>query len=357
MISTQIVLDPEGRRKELAELGIPVIQALAYRKGDEAAWRADPQGVPLIDVPFYLAQGEYAGIVDAIVASTSDKTTGEVVALPEQAAAIVEQGAEAGSPAAPAECRQEGGDAVLELPAGRRTCSASFMNLPRSFETTLKALRDAGYDTHGETEESLIKLLQRLLAPFYRDGELAGLLRDGLAERLPVATYKAWLQRQPAAVQDELRERWGDPGKIGDGHRSPRRSGLRHAAPGRRQGHLQPAGTTWRTLGGEGKSPLPLVQGGAVAFLPGPLPVVARALQGRRAGALRYARLAGMAARQGARPGRHRLPAARHRRCAGGLSLHRRQHRRSAAGQAARPGGHRHPTRRRPSRRPGCTNR
>jgi cobaltochelatase CobN len=38
-------------------------------------------------------------------------------------------------------------------------------------------------------------------------------LRDGLAERLPVATYKAWLQRQPAAVQDELRERWGDPEK------------------------------------------------------------------------------------------------------------------------------------------------
>ena len=48
-------------------------------------------------------------------------------------------------------------------PPGEKNMSASFMNLPRSFETTLKALRDAGYDTHGETEESLIKLLQRLL--------------------------------------------------------------------------------------------------------------------------------------------------------------------------------------------------
>ena len=213
VISTQIVLDPEGRRQELAELGIPVIQALAYRKGDEAAWRADPQGVPLIDVPFYLAQGEYAGIVDAIVASTSDKKTGEVVALPEQAAAIVNKALKLVRLQRLPNADKKVAMLFWNYPPGEKNMSASFMNLPRSFETTLKALRDAGYDTHGETEESLIKLLQRLLAPFYRDGELAGLLRDGLAERLPVATYKAWLQRQPAAVQNELRERWGDPEK------------------------------------------------------------------------------------------------------------------------------------------------
>ena len=213
VINTQIVLDPEGRRQELAALGIPVIQALAYRKGDEAAWRADPQGVPLIDVPFYLAQGEYAGIVDAIVASTSDKKTGEVVPLPEQTAAVVNKALKLVRLQRLPNAEKKVAMLFWNYPPGEKNMSASFMNLPRSFETTLKALRDAGYDTHGETEESLIKSLQRLLAPFYRDGELAGLLRDGLAERLPVAVYKTWLQRQPVAVQDELRERWGDPEK------------------------------------------------------------------------------------------------------------------------------------------------
>ena len=213
VINTQIILDPEGRRTELAELGIPVIQALAYRKGDEAAWRADPQGVPLIDMPFYLAQGEYAGIIDAIVANTSDKASGEVVPLPEQTAAVVNKALKLVRLQRLPNAEKKVAMLFWNYPPGEKNMSASFMNLPRSFETTLKALQGAGYDTHGETEISLVTSLQRLLAPFYRDGELAGLLRDGLAERLPVATYRAWLKRQPPVIQDELRERWGDPEK------------------------------------------------------------------------------------------------------------------------------------------------
>ncbi|MFH1659474.1 MAG: cobaltochelatase subunit CobN [Pseudomonadota bacterium] len=213
VINTQIVLDPEGRRKELAELGIPVTHALAYRKGDEAAWRADPQGVPLIDVPFYLAQGEYAGIVDAIVANTSDKASGDVVVLPEQTAAVANKALNLVRLQRLPNADKKVAMLFWNYPPGEKNMSASFMNLPRSFETTLKAMKEAGYDTHGETEISLVTSLQRLLAPFYRDGELAGLLRDGLAERLPVAAYRAWLKKQPSAIQDELNNRWGDPEK------------------------------------------------------------------------------------------------------------------------------------------------
>lgn len=60
IINTQIMLNPDGRRKEFETLGMPVIQAMVYRQGDEAAWAADPQGVPLMDVPFFMAQSEYA---------------------------------------------------------------------------------------------------------------------------------------------------------------------------------------------------------------------------------------------------------------------------------------------------------
>ncbi|MDD2741223.1 MAG: cobaltochelatase subunit CobN [Rhodocyclaceae bacterium] len=213
VINTQIVLDPEGRRKELSELGIPVIQALAYRKGDEAAWRADPQGVPLIDVPFYLAQGEYAGIVDAIVASTQDRASGDIVVIPEQAAAVVNKALNLVRLQRLPNAEKKVAMLFWNYPPGEKNLSASFMNLPKSMEATLKALKSAGYSTTGESEVILINSLQRLLAPFYRDGQLEGLLRDGLAERLPVATYKAWLQRQPPAVQKELHERWGDPEK------------------------------------------------------------------------------------------------------------------------------------------------
>ncbi|MBN8462038.1 MAG: cobaltochelatase subunit CobN [Dechloromonas sp.] len=213
VINTQIVLDPEGRRRELAELGIPVTQALSYRKGDEAAWRADPQGVPLLDVPFYLSQGEYAGIIDAVVASISDRQTGEIVAIPEQTAAVVNKALNLARLQRKANADKKVAMLFWNYPSGEKNLSASFMNLPRSFEVTLKALQAAGYDTHGESETLLINNLQRLLAPFYRDGELQRLLDDGLAERLPVATYRAWLKQLPPALRDALQQRWGDPEK------------------------------------------------------------------------------------------------------------------------------------------------
>ncbi|CAG0992057.1 hypothetical protein RHDC4_02572, partial [Rhodocyclaceae bacterium] len=88
-INTQITLNAEGRRAEFKALGIPVVQAMPYRKGDAAAWAADPQGIALMDVPFYLAQSEYAGIADIQIAAATRKTDEQIVPIPEQASAVV----------------------------------------------------------------------------------------------------------------------------------------------------------------------------------------------------------------------------------------------------------------------------
>ncbi|MBA3997936.1 MAG: cobaltochelatase subunit CobN [Candidatus Accumulibacter sp.] len=213
IINTQIVLDPEGRSKEFAALGIPVLQALTYRSGDEAAWRADPQGLPLIDVPFFLAQGEYAGIVDPIVAGTVRKGDDEIVAIPEQASAIVGKALRLVRLQRLPNAEKKVAVLFWNYPSGEKNLSASFLNLPRSFAATLRALQEAGYDTRAEDEATLINTLQRLLAPFYRDGQLEALLRDGLAEKLPVKTYRAWFATLPEAIRHDMTERWGQPEK------------------------------------------------------------------------------------------------------------------------------------------------
>ncbi|WP_119965076.1 cobaltochelatase subunit CobN [Simplicispira lacusdiani] len=211
LINTQIMLMPEQRRAEFERLGIPVLQAMTYRRGDTAHWQANPQGVPLMDVPFYLAQAEYAGVTDIQVASASGAGDAPIAAIPPQADAVVGKALRL-----VALQRKPNADKRLSVffwnyPPGEKNLSASFLNVPRSLQTTLAALRAQGYDTEVPSEPELIAKLQRLLAPAYREGELEPLLRDGLAATVPLARYRAWLAAQPKAVQDKLRERWGEP--------------------------------------------------------------------------------------------------------------------------------------------------
>ncbi|WP_043462767.1 cobaltochelatase subunit CobN [Azovibrio restrictus] len=209
LINTQIMLNPDGRRKEFEAMGIPVIQAMPYRKGDEADWLADSQGVSLMDVPFYLAQAEYAGITDILIAAAS-RVDDQVVAIEAQAAAAVHKALRQVALQRKANRDKRLAIFFYNYPPGEKNLSASFLNVPRSLGSTLDSLQRAGYATQVEPESTLVPLLQRLLRPYYRAGELPGLLADGLAATFPVARYEAWLQTLPPAVRREL-EAQGSP--------------------------------------------------------------------------------------------------------------------------------------------------
>lgn len=213
LINTQITLNPEGRRAEFERLGIPVVQAMPYRRGDEAAWATDPQGVALMDVPFYLAQAEFAGVTDIQIAAATRKADEQIVAIAPQAAAVVNKALNLVALQRKPNAEKKLAVFFWNYPPGEKNLSASFMNLPKSLEGTLAALKAAGYGTGTPSEPELIGLLQQLLAPFYRDGKLEQLLTSDLAELLPMRTYKAWLATLPEAVRQELHARFGPPEK------------------------------------------------------------------------------------------------------------------------------------------------
>jgi len=215
LVNTQITLNPEGRRREFEALGVPVIQAMAWRRGPAEQWLADPQGIPLMDVPFYLAQAEYAGITDIQVAMAPRAGDEQLVPIDAQAAAVAAKALNLVKLK-----HKPAGDKRVAVyfwnyPAGEKNLSASFMNLPRSLSATLGALQAAGYRTEAVDEPALTPRLQRLLAPAYRPPQdqavLRELLRDGLADRLPVERYRDWLATLPPAQRMALVDRWGDP--------------------------------------------------------------------------------------------------------------------------------------------------
>ncbi len=211
VITTRIMLGPDGPRKEMEQLGIPVIQAMPYRRGDAAEWAANPQGVPLMDVPFYMAQAEYAGIVDIQVASAMDKQAQQLLPIEAQAQAVIDKALRLVALQRKPNADKRVSVLFWNYPAGEKNLSASFLNVPRSLVATLQALRAAGYETRVPDEQTLTSSLQRLLEPYYRDGKLQQLLDDGLAERLPLADYLGWLDGLPAPVRERLRKDSGDP--------------------------------------------------------------------------------------------------------------------------------------------------
>lgn len=211
IISTRIILDPNKPRKEYEPLGIPVIQATPYRKGNEEMWRGDEHGLQISDVPFYMSQAEYAGVIDIQVASAMDDIEQQLLPIDEQLESQINKALNL-----VALQRKANKDKNLTLffwnyPAGEKNLSASFLNVPESLVSTIKALKSNGYEVNAPDAEKLLLDLQRLLEAYYRDNKLEDLLADGLADKLPLDTYNAWLQSLPASVQTELQKQWGGP--------------------------------------------------------------------------------------------------------------------------------------------------
>lgn len=211
LINTRIMLNAEGSRRAYEALGIPVIQATTYRRGSAADWEADPQGIPAMDLPLYVAQPEFTGISDIQIASAVDGHSGSALPLAAQAQSVVNKALRL-----VALQRKPNADKRISLffwnsPPGEKNLASAFMNVPASMVNALQAIQAAGYHTTVPSQEVLIPQLQGMLTHIYRHTRLQDLVEQGLADTLPVAQYEAWLAQQPASVRQEVDARWGTP--------------------------------------------------------------------------------------------------------------------------------------------------
>jgi len=209
LVSSQILYDAPARKAEFERLGVPVIQTIPYRRGDAADWRADPQGMRLIDLPFYLVQSEIAGSMDPMIASAVEKGSGKVEPIMPQIRSIAAKAVNLATLHRTSNADKRVAVMFYNYPPGEKNLSASFMNLPKSLAGTLAAMKAAGYRTDTPDEATLIRELGRLLSPFYRDGQLQILLDAGLAAWMPLSDYQRWFETLPASLREEVNARWG----------------------------------------------------------------------------------------------------------------------------------------------------
>ena len=209
LVNLQHMQNGPARQAELLALGIPVLATFTWREGDAAHWRASDSGITARTAATMLGVPETWGMTDPLVIAAIED--GEPTPIPEQVEALL---GKVNSLArlrrlAPAEKRL----ALMfwNHPDGEKNLAASNLNVPRSLARLTTALREAGYGVPATADAELIELAQRLLGGYYRPETLDALLADGLAMTLPLSRYQHWLASLPAASQQALTERWGDP--------------------------------------------------------------------------------------------------------------------------------------------------
>ncbi|MFY9180193.1 MAG: cobaltochelatase subunit CobN, partial [Venatoribacter sp.] len=210
LINMQIMLNSAGRKTELEALGASVLQMINYHKGDMAAWEQDNIGLTPMDIPFYLSEPEYAGLIDPIIASASNKNDSQQP-IERQVSAVVNKAMSLAALKHKPHNQVKSAILFYNYPPGEKNLGASFMNVPQSLETLLKSYQARGYDVQTRSEQQLIDELTSLLTPYYRPEQLPELIKAGKAGKLPFKTYMQWFSALPKPVQERVNARWGTP--------------------------------------------------------------------------------------------------------------------------------------------------
>ncbi len=201
---------PGDRRAEIEAMGIPVLGTIKYRPGLPEDWRKSTAGVSMAAIPTGYATPEYAGFIDPMVVATESRDNKDVL-LREQFGSVINKALKLARLQTLPHNEKQLVIFYYNTPPGEQNLSASNLNIPESLQRILEALAKSGYRTATPEAADLTRYARRLLAPFYRPGELEGLLRDGLAETLPVDAYQTWFDTLPEPVRRNITTRWGRP--------------------------------------------------------------------------------------------------------------------------------------------------
>jgi cobaltochelatase CobN len=218
IVNASLVFSPNERKGELERIGVPVLQTLPSLAMDATQWAQSKDGLAQADIASYYSPSELAGMTDPMLVSARDAASGALQPLPAQIDAVAGKAAAMlrlqRTPAADRRVAM----LVYNYPPGEANFGASFLNVPRSVNNMLAAMKSAGYRTDIPGADALIAQVQATMKAYYPtaqggDDALQPLLDKGLADALPLSRYIAWFRALPADTQRRIETYWGAPEK------------------------------------------------------------------------------------------------------------------------------------------------
>lgn len=217
---------PEKLAPLLAQLDVPVLNAVALNSQNREEWERSASGLEFIERSWQIGAAELAGAVAPTVVASKEKlvdlATGQTYVMTLPIFERVERLADRVRAFARLRESPAGSKRVAVIyynyPPGKESIGASYLNvLPKSLLQILKRLRADGYDLTGApaTEEELFATLRafgnnpapgtNLLA------ELDRLARSGRVPLLAVSEYRRWFDQLPALLRSQIVGKWGEP--------------------------------------------------------------------------------------------------------------------------------------------------
>lgn len=195
------------RKQEFADLGVPVIQALTYYDGSQQHWEASTQGISPGMTSFTLVLPEAAGVIDPMIVAAINDESGSAEVIDYQLEHLVNKAINTVNLKYKANTDKR----FTVIVWGSRDVGASFLNVPESLRVMSARLNQEGYNINVVDSAYFSDRVDRILSPFYRNYELDQLLKDDLAELMPVEDYLSWFNTLPESVRQPINDYWGEP--------------------------------------------------------------------------------------------------------------------------------------------------
>lgn len=210
----------------LAQLDVPIINAIALNSQSRAEWERSASGLDFIERSWQVGSAELAGaIAPTIVASKEklvDVATGETYVMTMPIADRVERLADRVQ--AWVKLRHEPAKerrvAIIyyNYPPGRESIGASYLNvLPQSLLQILNRLRADGFTANGAptNADDLFTAIRTFgnnpMPGTNAAAELDKLARSGRCQLLAVSEYRKWFDQLPESLRTQIVAKWGEP--------------------------------------------------------------------------------------------------------------------------------------------------
>ncbi|WP_022668600.1 cobaltochelatase subunit CobN [Desulfospira joergensenii] len=210
----------------LKKLDVPIFNAVSLYKKSHEEWRKSPVGIDNLTVSWSLAAPELSGLVEPTVLAAKEKIrdpeTGRNYFLNRPVVENMDR-------IIP---RLKNWNRLQKMPndqkrialvfynhhQGKQNIGASYLNVFRSIEEILTALRKKGYQAGSPLSETDIKdmiLKSARNIGSWAPGELDKLISSGRGIRLPIERYKDWFEALPGDFKEKVRDQWGEPEESG----------------------------------------------------------------------------------------------------------------------------------------------